>query len=152
MISNGFPELEVKQETRTKHAPKRGYWKSINNQKAFFENLATKSGELLILQASLTLLGINDYNDWYTVGYKQILLHGGGSLLQQYGGSLFRALQAIFPQHQWTSYRFSNPHHVPQGHSFYSKNQYLLFNYVKDVSPQCSMLMNERYFVDTVYF
>lgn len=45
-----------------------GHWKSVANQRTFFDNLAKT-------------IGISKWEDWYKVSYCTILEHGGGGLL-----------------------------------------------------------------------
>ncbi len=77
---------------------------------------------------------ISEPRDWYRVDLPQVCRAGGASLLAKYNGSLVKTLQAVFPEHSWLSYRFSSPHHVPQGVSSLSKSQYVLLQHVKRVS------------------
>ncbi len=72
--------------------------------------------------------------DWYTVSIKQVRQSGGTGLLNHYAGSLIRALKAVYPHHEWTSYRYSTPHQISKHGSFFSKNQYALFQVLKKVS------------------
>ncbi len=44
VLSTGFPELHIQLEARKKHVPFMGYLKSVDNQRAFFEELAVKLG------------------------------------------------------------------------------------------------------------
>ncbi len=69
-------------------------------------------------------------------------------MLTLYGGSLQRALQAIYAEHKWSPYRFSKPHQVPKGKSSFSKNQYSLFQMVQKGSIE-----QLRYIADSgIYF
>ncbi len=45
-----------------------------------------------------------------------------------------RLLKAVYPEHQWEFYKFSKPHHVTKGKTYFSKTQQLLFQQLKTVS------------------
>ncbi len=83
-----------------------------------------------------SFLYIKDLTDWYYVPISQLVKHGARSLINRYNGSLIRALQAIYPQQSWTSWRFGSrtPHNISSSKSKASKVQYLLFRYVQQVS------------------
>jgi len=72
-----------------------GYWSDINNQKKFLENVGAQ-------------LNVRTLNDWGNVTLSQIMEHGGHGLLKQYSGSLFQALQSIYPRHNWNLRHFPN--------------------------------------------
>ncbi len=42
---------------------------------------------------------IKGQHDWYGVSLKQVVLHGGGTLLARYNNSLIRALQSLYPNY-----------------------------------------------------
>ncbi len=66
---------------------------------------------------------------------KQLINHGGRSLLYQYNGSLLHALQAIYPEHVWNVWKFTIPHNTSiVTKSRFSKDQYLLFQHIQEVS------------------
>lgn len=74
-----------------------GYWKSMENQQRFMNELSLK-------------LHLPDLDGWYSVPLKKISSAGGGTLLNVYGGSLFRLLSTVFPNHSWDSSKFApNP-------------------------------------------
>ncbi len=65
--------------------------------------------------------------------------YGAISMLNRYyNGSLMKALQAIYPEHAWNSWRFSTRHYVARK-SLFSKDQYLLFQYMQRVSPDTAL-------------
>ncbi len=78
-----------------------------------------------------------------------IIKNGGGPLLNQHKGSLIRALQAVYPDHSWVTWRFSRISTSQKGTPS-SKLQYLLFQYVQRVSL-CALkyLTDRRYFLTT---
>jgi len=54
-------------------------------------------------------LGYKEMEDWYTVQQDDIFNLGGRGLLKKYyAGSPSRAIQAVYPHHQWTSSKFNN--------------------------------------------
>jgi hypothetical protein len=63
--------------------------------------------------AWLTIAYIKSPSDWYAVTGDKIRELGARSIISnQYNGSLFKALQAIYPEHNWTAKR---PTHVKKG-------------------------------------
>ncbi len=44
VIANCFPELNIDVPAVPKHVPHRGYWKVIDNQRAFVERVASQLG------------------------------------------------------------------------------------------------------------
>ncbi len=65
--------------------------------------------------------------DWCNVSSHQVHKYGGGSLIQQYNGSLLKALQTVFPHYDWNAWRAPAPQRS-------SKSQYLLFQHVVSIS------------------
>jgi len=52
-------------------------------------------------------LNIRHVTDWYSIGPKKLhSLHGGGLLNTQFGGSLVRLLEFVYPTKQWIPWRF----------------------------------------------
>ncbi len=82
----------------------------------------------------LTQKCIKEFHDWYFVSTRQIAKYGGHSLLQRYyKGSLIRALQVMYPEHTWHSWRFSSKAHRNAGRTHFSKTQHLLFKLLQQV-------------------
>lgn len=74
-----------------------GYWEKLENQKEFFEWLQKE-------------LGYRNMNDWYKLSVGELNKNGGGTLLSHYyGGSLSKALQTVYPEHNWIQSSF---HHL----------------------------------------
>ncbi len=121
--------------SKPKIAAYRGYWKDITNQRRYFDQLAHQLG-ILRRSRRLHCVDISNPLDWHRVSVQQINDHGGSGLLRYYKGSLVQALRKIYPQESWVSWRFSSPHNVPKGSSTFSKDQYLLFQYLKRVSNE----------------
>ncbi len=134
-MANCFPELNLPNPSKPRYVPYWGYWKNINNQRAFFDNLAVKLSILLKCYLIwLTVYYIKQLEDWYYVRISQVCQLGGRTIMERYKGSLMKALRAVYPHYDWKTYRFSRPHNVPPGKSFFSKDQYLLFQLIKTVS------------------
>ncbi len=72
-------------------------------------------------------------SDWNKISLKQFIKDGGSPLLNHYKGSLTRVLQAIYPSHKWTAWKFSVPHQK-LAKSMYSKDQYMMFTMLQSVS------------------
>lgn len=157
-----FPELNVVIPSRPRNAPY--YWKSIKNQKSFFDNLANKLGKnvmKLVLISSIFIIsryhfitilpGVHKLSDWYRISIRQVQENGGMGLLSSYRGSLLNALKTVYPDFNWTPYRFADRHQ--QGRSIFSKNQYVLFQCVQSVSSighNTMLIMCVRYFLRTL--
>lgn len=62
-----------------------GYWDSLQNRRAFMESVQTR-------------LGITSMEQWKRVTNKQLLALGGGRLLNIYAGSIYAALEDLFPE------------------------------------------------------
>ncbi len=90
----------------------RGFWKDITNQKQFLEWFSEQHG-------------IKKQEDWYKVTPKGIFTHalpahvrvdiqdrGGATLLNLYGGSLYRMLIALLSEFKWKAWQFPQ---VPKG-------------------------------------
>ncbi len=78
--------------------------------------------------------------------YKQIVARGGAGLLHYYRQSLTRALSAIYPQHTWTLWRFSN--RSPDGSSKkhrISKMQVALHTCVQKMFPDETVHSNYKF-------
>src|SRR4051812_22787243 len=72
-----------------------GYWKSLSNQRQFFDELSHK-------------LNLNGLECWYKITTDEIHSRGGGGLLNSvYGGSLQRALLAVYPEYDWNPWEFT---------------------------------------------
>lgn len=87
------PELNW-QSSDTQENPPRGYWHTIENQRSFFDNHLNKK------------LQITQFHQWDQRRIKgNISDHGLNSLLTNYyNSSLRRALDAIYPEYQWTNW------------------------------------------------
>lgn len=53
-------------------------------------------------------LNIASPEGWYKITIRDIYSHGGGSLIRyHYSSSLYRALQAVYPEHDWLPWKFN---------------------------------------------
>src|SRR4051812_32692542 len=75
-------------ESTTERTSHESYWKNHSNQKDFFDRLAVQ-------------LKVKILDDWYSITRKDILRCGGSPLLHRHGGSMSKALQAVYPEHNW---------------------------------------------------
>ena len=64
------------------------YFKSIENQRKFMENLFIK-------------LKLNSLDDWKSISKSKIIEHGGKSLILHYNGDLPRLFNSVYPSHVW---------------------------------------------------
>ena len=93
------PSLVVEAAGRESEKERRpiGYWKDINNQRAFMEearkNLNIKQG---------------DFEPWYAISAKTIERLGGRALLSAYKTSMFSLLFSIYPEYDWLPWKFTN--------------------------------------------
>lgn len=63
---------------------KRGFWKSYENQRIFFDQLAIS-------------FNIQSPREWGCITYGQLVESGGSSLLNYYGNSIQKALRGAYP-------------------------------------------------------
>lgn len=67
-------------------------------------------------------LGCKKLDDWYGVSVASVRENGGSELLDRYyGGVLYRALQNLYPEHDWKPWLFNQS--VPKGHWDSLENQ-----------------------------
>eukprot|EP01027_Heterolobosea_sp_BB2_P009730 GEZU01014328.1.p1 GENE.GEZU01014328.1~~GEZU01014328.1.p1 ORF type:complete len:409 (-),score=52.61 GEZU01014328.1:123-1349(-) len=75
-----------------------GFWKDLNNQRRFFDWAARQ-------------LHISNLDQWYSVrpevDFPKRLGCTAKGLLERYDRSLFRALSAVYPEHEWLPWRFA---------------------------------------------
>ena len=100
----------------------RGYWNDMKNQRDFFDWLAKQ-------------LELRKPEEWYSVKLIDIERRGGGWLLNHlYGGSLVKALSAIYPESKWHSWKFEK---VPKG--FWDKEGNVV-NYLQQLSDNLGIV------------
>src|SRR5690349_10390563 len=52
-------------------------------------------------------LGFNSLQDYYEISSSTIYAHGGGKFMSLFNGSHGRALQIVYPLHEWFPWKFS---------------------------------------------
>jgi len=75
--------------------PPKTHWHAIENQKAFMDSLALKLG-----------FDPSSAERWYKLTNQVVSDNGGDPILQRYGKSLPRLLQAVYPEVAWETRRF----------------------------------------------
>lgn len=87
-------------------------------------------------------------DDWYKINSEDIHTHGGGSLLvAYYQSSPSKALQSVFPEHNWVSWKFQ---HVPKGYWEDFDNQKCYVEWVRRELGLKSLDMFSKLKMDTV--
>eukprot|EP01114_Cavostelium_apophysatum_P017721 TRINITY_DN5331_c0_g1_i3.p1 TRINITY_DN5331_c0_g1~~TRINITY_DN5331_c0_g1_i3.p1 ORF type:complete len:845 (-),score=169.37 TRINITY_DN5331_c0_g1_i3:2211-4745(-) len=76
------------------HVPS-NYWSDIEHQRTFLNKLAET-------------LKLSSRSDWAFVTAAAVQKNGGSGLLDFYGGSLLRCLQAVFPNENWKQKKLPN--------------------------------------------
>lgn len=84
-------------------------WKFLPTPKSFWKNLKNQRDYIDWLGKDL---GISNMDDWYNTDTQKIHNRYGETILQSYGGSLYHALSAVYPDYKWLPWRFSK---VPRG-------------------------------------
>ncbi len=51
-------------------------------------------------------MNIKDLSEWYSVTWREMVLHGAATLLLKYNGSPRKLLQSVYPEYQWDSSKF----------------------------------------------
>lgn len=87
-----FDAFGLKLENKYSQTPK-GFWEKPENKKQFFNWLGNQ-------------LGYKSMDDWYNVTNEDIQKRGGKGVLGHYNDSPSRALQAVYPEHNWMLWRF----------------------------------------------
>lgn len=99
--------------------PPSGFWKQTDNRKKYFDWLGKH-------------LGYNKMEDWYGISGDSILDNSGGHLLREYyGNSPSKAVQEVYPNQKWMTWRFKCP---PKGYwesvLKYTREQRLVLNWL----------------------
>eukprot|EP01114_Cavostelium_apophysatum_P020910 TRINITY_DN7146_c0_g1_i1.p1 TRINITY_DN7146_c0_g1~~TRINITY_DN7146_c0_g1_i1.p1 ORF type:complete len:487 (-),score=70.02 TRINITY_DN7146_c0_g1_i1:20-1480(-) len=86
------------------------YWLNPDNRRKFLDSLKEE-------------LGISRSSDWGKITVEQMRSKGGIGFLNHFDGSLFKALQSVYPEEIWSVHDFPNAHKV--SHSYWKdlKNQ-----------------------------
>lgn len=90
MITSVLNEHEWEMQ-KFAHKPK-NFWESMESQRGF---LKTMKKELKIVKMG----------SWRKITKSQIIEKGGGSLLTRYGGSPYKMMTSVFPEHNWKSWQ-----------------------------------------------
>ena len=117
-----------------------GYWKDLDNQRAFFDALAIK-------------LNIHKPEDWYRVTRKTVIQEGGYFVPQYYGsvtkGNFYSlttlillALQSVYPDIQWLPYKRFTFGHTMVNHG--SKSQATLYSVLKSMFADTTIILNYK--------
>ena len=46
-------------------------------------------------------MDFKNLGDWYNIKQREILNYGGCGLLDSYNSSLIKAIETLYPEHQW---------------------------------------------------
>lgn len=92
MLVTVYPDHEW-EPWKFKGVPK-GFWDERENQRRFGDWLGKQ-------------LGIKELGDWYNVTSADVISRGGAVLMDQYAESLSHMLSAIYPNHEWQVWMFS---------------------------------------------
>lgn len=91
------------------------FWEAKENQTNFFNYLFHQ-------------LNFKSMEDWYEISSEQIRKFGGHGVLNYYQNSPSLAVQNIFPEHEWITWRFKNP---PKDFWNFHRNQKNFFEWVR---------------------
>ena len=85
-----------------------GFWKSHENQKLFLDRLFHQ-------------LKLKSMEEWYSVTTKEVINHGGMTLLKMFDLCFFRALCNVYPEYEWSLWKSSSrlKYRQPNTLSFY---------------------------------
>eukprot|EP00028_Trichosphaerium_sp_Am-I-7-wt_P015677 CAMPEP_0168513156 /NCGR_PEP_ID=MMETSP0405-20121227/3268_1 /TAXON_ID=498012 /ORGANISM="Trichosphaerium sp, Strain Am-I-7 wt" /LENGTH=240 /DNA_ID=CAMNT_0008531881 /DNA_START=45 /DNA_END=764 /DNA_ORIENTATION=- len=82
-------------ERGPKPFPGKYFWNPLNRQRELFNEIAEK-------------LNVKVLDDWYLIGsVVKVFEHGGGSVMNRYSGCISKALQHMFPKHNWEPFDFT---------------------------------------------
>eukprot|EP01114_Cavostelium_apophysatum_P021704 TRINITY_DN7644_c0_g1_i1.p1 TRINITY_DN7644_c0_g1~~TRINITY_DN7644_c0_g1_i1.p1 ORF type:complete len:421 (-),score=51.35 TRINITY_DN7644_c0_g1_i1:63-1325(-) len=89
-----FATLKRKGTEPSYHRTSLSYWDNRNHHREFFDHIFKS-------------LGFTSFQDWYKLSAKDVTAKGGAGLLNHfYGGSLVKALKAVYPDHEWKIWNF----------------------------------------------
>ena len=99
----------------------RGWWKDVQNQREFLERIGPKLGVKQVSFKHRSAKGVAKsslkLSDWYGVARHQVEKQGGGGLFVAGGySSLYEALKAVYPEHDWVLSRFVGINRVEAGY------------------------------------
>src|SRR4051794_7185547 len=103
-----YPEHEWLGWKLDEQIPK-GYWKETDHLREFFNWLSTR-------------LGYTAMDDWYNVSQEDIQKNGGVGLLRTYFcDSPTKALQIVYPEHNWLPWMFNRKYRGFWNHQFHHR-------------------------------
>lgn len=108
-IASNAIETSWKEEWFNFHEPP-GYWKSKENRRKFLLKYAQSKG-------------IKEPKEWSKATVRDIQKQGGSYLKHLYNGSIFRALQDVFPDVNWQREWFPNLKKYEKGYWREERNQ-----------------------------
>lgn len=73
-------------------------------------------------------LGLEVFDDWYKVKIQSVYKYGGKPLLMRYDLDLIKAVNVIYPEHEWLTWKFWQ---VPDGWWNDTKNQETYFRWLE---------------------
>ena len=92
-----------------------GYWDKNENCRKYFDWLGIR-------------LGFKDMDDWYSIKREDFLNNfGGGMLTLKFRSSPTRAVQEIYPEHNWNVWKFKQ---IPKGFFANNDNQKMFFEWL----------------------
>ena len=74
----------------------KNHWASLENQRAFMRDLASRLG----------FDSARESSRWYSLTTKELLSHGGAGILRHYNDSIPKLLKGVFPGIDWLPWRF----------------------------------------------
>ena len=110
--------------------PSESYWADKKIQREFFDKLAKK-------------FEIKEWEDWYQIKASDVVKNGGTTIVSIHGGSVFRALMNIYPEHPWLEVNknwFSSPNP--------NKSQVRLFRVFKEILSDLFKDINAEFDVE----
>jgi len=129
---NNSPQLVVEVAGGTYQSNKKpmNYWKNVENQKLFLEELARKLN-----------IGKDEKEKWYDVDSEVVGKEGGATLLSHYyGGSMHALLKSVYPGYGWEPWRFR---HVDQ---FAWKDKEVVLKAVKAAETKLGLSKKEDWY------
>lgn len=125
LIMSTYPEYDWN-KLEFKHAPL-NYWSNKDNIVTFMEEAKLK-------------LNIHRWEDWYNVGYNELIEVGANSILYHFNGSASALIMYAYPQYEWNEHNFSN---IPRN---YWKNEDNVQRFMRKVEKELEMTSYEDWY------
>eukprot|EP00028_Trichosphaerium_sp_Am-I-7-wt_P003386 CAMPEP_0168527358 /NCGR_PEP_ID=MMETSP0405-20121227/12556_1 /TAXON_ID=498012 /ORGANISM="Trichosphaerium sp, Strain Am-I-7 wt" /LENGTH=219 /DNA_ID=CAMNT_0008550457 /DNA_START=25 /DNA_END=681 /DNA_ORIENTATION=+ len=106
-----------------------GFWSDIGHQRQRI-NYASQQ------------LDLKHLDEWHNVSLLDLLDHVGVHMLGQYGGSLWSALKALFPDHRWNFNEREKKNQVEKGHW---QNQEKQLTFLKGLAEKLRLEKDDWY-------